>query len=189
MAALFLSSEDQIQRLNFITEEIMGLQKLKNEVLTKRSTPQSWSILEIIEHLSIAYQQYIDKVEMTLKQSPDSTIDKGPCKARLWQKLVILSQRPKGTKRSWKMKTLKKFEPVITKQELSDQEIEAVFNTFQQRQNHLKKSIIAGRHKDLTKKQITSAIGPLVKFYLPECFDFVISHEERHLVQIREVLG
>lgn len=39
----------------------------------------------------------------------------------------------------------------------------------------------------MSHSKINSALGPIVKFYLPEAFEFLIGHDERHLVQITEI--
>ena len=110
-------------------------------------------------------------------------------KARTWQKIVIAGQRPKNGKRKWKMKTLKRFEPLLDKETLTQEKIDAVFETFFTRQTHLKEAILKSRNKDVTQVKIPSAIGPIVNFYLPECFEFLLCHLERHMLQIDEILG
>ena len=46
----------------------------------------------------------------------------------------------------------------------------------------------ADRTRDISKVKVISAAGPLLQFRLPECFEFLLSHEERHLAQIKEIL-
>ena len=97
-------------------------------------------------------------------------------------------QRPKNGKRKWKMKTLKRFEPVLEVSTLDQDKVNAIFEDFLSLHVHLKDAILQSRGKDVRGIKITSAIGPIVNFYLPEAFEFLLCHLERHMVQIDGVL-
>ncbi len=186
MAALFISAENQIQRLNLLTEKIGALESLPIDMLTTAPNAKAWSIVEIVSHLNIAYGFYVDKVNSVLNKAESIENDKEPFKARVWQRFVINGQRPKGQTRKWKMKTMKRFEPNAIKLAHGEDQVATVFEQFQQLHGHLKEAILSGRHKNLYHMKIPSAIGPIVNFYLPEAFEFVLCHAERHLIQIEE---
>ncbi len=186
MAALFISAENQIQRLNFLMEKIGSLQSLPIDMLTSAPNTQAWSILEIIEHLNIAYGHYVDKVSDALNRAKPIENDKEPFKARIWQGFIINGQRPKGQTRKWKMKTMKRFEPEAIDTTHGKDHLGPTFEQFQHLHGHLKEAILMGRHKNLRHMKIPSAIGSIVNFYLPEAFEFILCHAERHLVQIEE---
>ena len=67
--------------------------------------------------------------------------------------------------------------------------MDAVFSRFFTVYGHMKASILTSRHKDVSSVKFSSAIGSIVNFYLPEGFEFVLCHAERHMVQIQEILG
>lgn len=188
MSSLIITSENQIQRLNAVLNEVKKIQELDLQILTTRPNRKTWNIIEIIEHLSIAYSMYQGKVADALAKSIDRDQEAASFKARPWQKFVINSQRPKGNKRRWKMKTLKKFEPVFDHQNLNREEVDTAFSRFFKLYGHMKASILTSRHKDVSSVKFSSAIGPIVNFYLPEGFEFVLCHAERHMVQIQEIL-
>lgn len=187
MPPLLITSENQIQRLNLLMKTINQLQELDIPKLTTPAKPKAWCVLEIIEHLCIAYTFYVEKIDAALAKSTESTPENEVLRARTWQKIIIKGQRPKEGKRKWKMKTLRKFEPIFPNT-LSQEQIDEVFEKFNHLYGHLKQSILTSRQKEVSKTKITSAIGPIVTFYLPECFEFLLSHAERHLVQIEETL-
>ncbi|WP_190810231.1 DinB family protein [Flagellimonas sp. S3867] len=189
MASLLLSPENQIQRLNYIINKVKTLQELELSQLTTAPNLKSWNIVEVLEHLNIAYGIYMPRLDEAYTKLP--AIDSGPSefKARWWQKIVIAGQRPKNGVRKWKMKTLKRFEPLLDKQTLTPEKIDTVFETFFTCHAHLKEAILKSRNKDVTQVKIISAIGPIVNFYLPECFEFLLCHMERHMLQIDEILG
>lgn len=186
MATLFISAENQIHRLNLLTEKIRALQALPIPILTTAPDAKAWSIIQIVAHLNIAYSHYEDKVSDALNKATSIENDKKPFKARIWQGFIISGQRPKGTKRKWKMKTMKRFEPDTIEQSYEEGQMATVFQQFQRLHAHLKEAILAGRHKNLYHMKISSAIGPIVNFYLPEAFEFILCHAERHLIQIEE---
>ncbi|MEX0313894.1 MAG: hypothetical protein AB3N18_06935 [Allomuricauda sp.] len=189
MASLIVTSENQIQRLNHIVNKVKELQGLDASRLTTPPHSKSWNVVEVLEHLNIAYGIYMPRLDEAFTKMP--TVDSGASefKARAWQKFMIAGQRPKNGVRKWKMKTLKRFEPLLDKRSLTQEKIDAVFETFFTRHAHLKEAILKSRNKDVRQVKIISAIGPIVNFYLPECFEFLLCHLERHMVQIDEILG
>jgi hypothetical protein len=103
---------------------------------------------------------------------------------------MIRSFRPQADgQRKYKMGTARKFMPQTENETTDEAAISGVFDQFFYCQQHLKNSVIASRDKAVGQRKLVSAIGPIVRFYLPEAFDFLISHEERHLQQGREVLA
>ncbi|TMU55168.1 DinB family protein [Flagellimonas algicola] len=189
MASLLITSENQIQRLNHIINKVKELQELETAQLTSPPHAKSWNVVEVIEHLNIAYGIYMPKLDEAFSKMPSLDAAPNEFKARTWQKIVIAGQRPKNGKRKWKMKTLKRFEPLLDKETLTQEKIDAVFENFFTRHAHLKEAILKSRNKDVKEVKITSAVGPIVNFYLPECFEFLLCHMERHMVQIDEILG
>ncbi|MCL6266514.1 DinB family protein [Flagellimonas myxillae] len=188
MASLLITSENQIQRLNHMVSKVKELQALDVAELTSPPHSKSWNVVEVIEHLNIAYGIYMPKLDEVFSKIPALDAAPNEFKARTWQKIVIAGQRPKNGKRKWKMKTLKRFEPLLDNP-LAQEKIDAVFETFFTRHAHLKEAILKSRNKDVTQVKMNSAIGPIVNFYLPECFEFLLCHLERHMVQIEEILG
>ncbi|MCK0161289.1 hypothetical protein [Allomuricauda sp. F6463D] len=188
MAKLILSPENQIQRLNIILNKVASLQELDKKLLTCSADSKSWSIIEVIAHLNIAYGPYHIKYDEEFPKMPDLKKERKTFQAKTWQKMIIEMQRPKGTKRKWKMKTLKRFEPLLDNENLEKKKIDQIFQQFFELHGHLKEAILKSRTKDISKIRINSGIGPIVKFYLPESFEFLLCHLERHMVQIDEVL-
>lgn len=189
MAKLFLTPENQIQRLNIVLNNVKSLQELDTDVLTTVSVPDTWSIIEVLAHLNIAYAPYRNKFDEVIPKMTDSNEEQKPFRARPWQKMIIEMQRPKGTRRKWKMKTMKRFEPLLDRKNMGKEKVEEIFREFFELHGHLKDSILKSRNKDISKIKITSGISPIVKFYLPESFEFLLCHLERHMVQIDEILN
>lgn len=180
-------AEDQIQRTNRIIQTIESLQQLDIATLIQRPNPDHWSIIEVIGHMNSAYFLYESRIDQKLQDLPNAKETEDQFKVGRKSAFFIKSITPEGTKRPMKMKTMKRFEPVFTLEELSSEKVETVFKTFYNYKMHLKKSIEVARSKKVKHSKINSALGPIVKFYLPEAFEFLIGHDERHLVQIEEI--
>lgn len=189
MASLLLTSENQIQRLNQMVAKVKSLQELDTSQVQIKLRPKSWNVLEVIAHLNIAYRFYVPKLDKALENLPSQELGSMEFKARAWQRFVIEGQRPKNGVRKMKLKTLRRFRPLLNEYELTPEKIDSIFDEFFKLHGHLKQSILKSRTKDVSKIKITSAIGPIVNFYLPECFEFLLCHMERHMVQIDEILG
>ncbi|MEO0570686.1 MAG: DinB family protein [Bacteroidota bacterium] len=188
MAKLLLTPENQIQRLNQLLNFVQSLEELSLSQLSKKPSDPSWNTLEVLEHLSIAYSLYEEKITKALVKAPDTDDGVWEYQPGFWNRFVIEGQRPKGKKRPFKMKTLKRFEPQLPKV-VSQQDAEKVFERFNQSHSELKKFILESRNKQVNHQRISSAIGPIVKFHLPEAFEFLICHMERHRVQIEGILA
>ncbi len=188
MAKLLLTPENQIQRLNQLLNFVESLKACAVSELDRRPNQKSWNVLEVLEHLVIAYSKYETKIEKALREVPDSAESVWEYQPGFWNRFVIEGQRPKGTKRPFKIKTLKKFEPLLS-QNITQKEVDAVFERFQKSHNQLKGFILQSRTKKMKHKRFTSAIGPIISFHLPEAFEFLICHAERHKIQIDEILA
>lgn len=188
MAKLVITPENQIQRLNSILNTVENLASLPTNQLVYRPRPKSWSVIEIIEHLSVAYDIYVDKIDSALEKLPEKAGDDTSFTPNWWQRFIINGVKPKGGQRKLKIKTLKKFEPLLQLETLDEATIVPVFERFKKLQLHLKNAILVTRFKEVKASKINSGIGPIVKFYLPESFEFLIAHMERHMLQIEEVL-
>lgn len=187
MAKLLLTPENQIQRLNQLLNFVASLKDFELPELTQRPNDKSWNVLEVLEHLSIAYSMYETKIEKALQEVPHSEGTVWEYQPGFWNRFVIEGQRPKGTKRPFKIKTLKKFEPLLPETVTREGE-NAIFERFYKSHNQLKQSILESRTKKMKHKRFSSAIGPIISFHLPEAFEFLICHAERHKVQIDEIL-
>lgn len=188
MPTLKLVAEDQIRRANLLINAVKELQNLPAEHLLQKPNSKTWSAFEVIEHMNIAYEIYRPRIDQALKQLPDLTEEQTVFHAHTFPKLFIHMIKPKGKERKWKMKTLGRFEPNIYSPTIDTSKISAMFQRFYDNKAHLKAAILSSRSKKVDDKRIVSAIGPIVKFYLPEAYEFIISHAERHVLQIEETL-
>ena len=155
--------------------------ELGDQVYLKES-PDKWSFIEVVEHLNLVYDVYLENFEKVLTGLRDlEEGEEAKLQSSLMGRLSIWSQRPKNRKRRFKMKTFKFFEPKVDQKE--------VLVKFYDNKERFSDVIKEARVKDVRGIKVPTALGQRVKFYVPECIDFVISHEERHVVQMEKIMN
>lgn len=187
MAQLKIRPESLIQQINEITEEVKGWEQLPKETLLRKPEPKKWNLLEILGHMIMAYRVYQPQIDSVLEKLPNEPNPPEVYTPRSIPKMFINMLRPKAEKIRWKMKTIAVFEPKeASKGDAAD--VQYIFEEFYAIHNHMKEAIVKMRTKNAKKKKVVSGIGPIVKFYLPEAFAFILAHEERHMIQAKHTL-
>ena len=180
-----ISYENQIARLNKLLSQMKEISQLPEDQLLIRPSAKAWSVVETVVHMNKAiaphYQTQLDKIlNKAPKMEGAATEFKGGRLARF----LYTGMRPQEGKRKMKMNTMKRFQP----QKADIQNPQLVFSTFFMHYEYLKTQILKARKHDISGRKLTSAIGPIVRFTVPECFEFVIAHAERHALQCELVL-
>lgn len=166
---------------NYIKSDIA---ELADKNLNWKLNEKKWSVLEVVSHLNRVYEKYLDNFDLAIEGAPDlMNSDVQAYQSTLLGRLSIYSMKPKGKKRRFKMKTFDFFNPV-SEPEKKNETID-LFIANKERFNSLIKQ---ARKKNLRGIKMPTALGEKMKFYVPECFRFILAHEERHLVQIASIL-
>ena len=187
MAKQPIIPEAQLRRIDHLMEQFAEWENLDSETLTRPPRPDAWSVLQVVDHLNIYYAIYRPRIQELLDLLP-RTYEPVGCFYPGWlARLSIESQRPtEHDERRWKMKTMSRFEPAAAAESTIDRE--PAFAELFADLEHLAGAIKAGRYREVKRRKLVSGLGPLVKFYLPEAFEFLLVHLERHAVQVRETL-
>ena len=176
--------ERLLQRSNAVTNLITDrIRPMNNEQLSWKEQSKKWSLIEVVSHLNKVYDQYLTNFEKTILPAPHSNEEMEKYQRTLLGRLSIYSMKPRGRKRRFKMKTFDFFEP---DGQASTHEIIETFLANKEKFNAL---VREARLRDLGDIKMPTALGEKMKFYVPECFDFIISHEERHAVQLEMILA
>lgn len=172
--ALFLQSAHE--ELSRQILEIQKFSQLKIEQLEYRPSPESWNILECIEHLNIYARLYLPKLEKALQDLPEKEISN--IEYSLVGKYIIKSIiSPKSSK------TLKKYNPKSL--DISLKSIPVLLKNLELEQNLLKNS----SEKDILRKVIPLAFFPWIKLNVADTFQFLLLHQQRHILQMRKILA
>jgi hypothetical protein len=155
--------------------------KLPAEELNRKPNAQTWSIAQNIDHLIIINQSYYPVIN-ALRQGNYKLpfIGKIGFMVKFLGKMILDAVQPD---RSKKMKTFPIWEP--SKSEISAD----ILGRFEKHQEELKK-LISGS-KDLLEQGvvISSPANKNIVYKLETAFDIIVTHEQRHLEQAKEVLA
>ena len=150
--------------------------------LRQRPTPETWNVLDCIAHLNRTYDWYLPQLKKSFLQISSAKAKLSYRPGYFGQKMTEGSQPTQGKIR-FRMKTFKKFEP-----HTDDQKAEQVLQTYLENQRQFEQYLEQAKNIHLGKIRVTSAVGPILRFKLGDCFRFLIAHEERHLLQAQRIL-
>lgn len=142
-----------------------------------RENEKKWNALECIQHMNQSMQIYTDQlVEKKLDTAEEETVKIG------WKgNFFAEGSRPKGEEISYKMKTMKALEPISA-------DIKSI-SKFISLLELIKMFIAENRDGNWTKGRVKTALGPLVKLNIAEAINFVLAHNERHILQAKKAMA
>lgn len=178
-----IKPEQQIQRINQLQQRLNDFSAISAEELNKRKHEKSWSSLEVMKHMCIGHKAYSDKVNKALTWEAK----KGKAedlKCRTVPNFLIKRFPPRDKKIRMKMKTTSKFKPLINGAGDKD----AIITELNDCLEELKGWVNAYRTNQVSLKLFPSALGPIVRFNVPECCEFILGHNERHFLQVDNTL-
>ncbi len=183
-----IKSAFQVQRINQLINQLEEFEKLNVKELTKRPHSKSWSPVEVMGHMIIAHNVYKEKIEHHLGLAEDSEVGNDSVQASALPSRLMKMFPPKDGKVRFKMKTFKKFKPVYSLETISESNVQKVISDLKTTLFELKSWVEAYRLKKVNALRFASAIGPIVRFNVPEACEFVLCHNERHFQQILDAL-
>ncbi len=169
------------KRLDAVTLQVQHhLGTLDKDELNWKPALEVWSIAQNLDHLMIANQSYMGQLDalMTERYTPPFIARIGFV-VRMFGKMVLGAVEPTRKK---KVKTFAIWEPVQ-----SDFSADLV-DRFVQHQVELKQVIAAVQPWVDRDAVISSPASHNVVFKLETAIEILVTHEERHLAQAKEVL-
>ncbi|MGQ9798973.1 MAG: DinB family protein [Ignavibacterium sp.] len=171
---------------NFISDsesflfEIKKLNELSDDQLNWKTTEDSWSIAECIEHLSITNQLYFDKIEKQLSETQINCRDEEiPVKHSFWGKMIIKVVDPSNIK---KTKTFSVFQP--SKNYITKDSITKLIEVQKSLTNLISSSV----NLNTNRYSMSSPASKLIKVNLSDILEIIRLHNKRHLIQIEKLL-
>lgn len=180
--------EQQIERINTLINGIEQLSSIAPNTWCKRPNATSWCGLEVAKHMIIAYEVYAPKIVDTLSKLPASQQTIDHVNAKWLPALLYKTFAPKDENVRYKMKTMKRFEPVLELEKIAAHNVEEILEDLQRTLSELKEHVKNYRFASVEKVRFASAIGPIVRFNVAEACEFILCHNERHFVQMQRVL-
>lgn len=177
-----MQQHDRQSLLNDLTTKAkeqrqITIEKFQNtslEILLKPSSSYGWSIMECLEHLNIYARYYLSVAENKMAESVDNLEAKAIKSTWIGRKAIEFMEVSKGLK---KLKA--------TKKNIPNQDLDArkVVTEFINQQERLMVILRKAETKDLQKIKIPISIAKFLSLNLGDMLQFLINHNERHILQ------
>lgn len=177
-AALF---QDLEARTKAILLQVQRLRQLDPEALMQQPAPGKWSIAQVLEHLVSYGRYYLPLISQKLDAAPDRPAE--IFRSGWLGDYFTKSMLPKNGVVSNPMKSPR---PHAASQSPDSHQVISEFIRQQQTLVHL---LDEASGKDLNQLRIPISLTRLIRLKLGDVFNFLIAHQERHFVQIRNVLS
>lgn len=174
--------EELLQNLLEITHEnLTSVEQLKQQPLAslnQKQNPESWSVLECIEHLNRYGDFYIPEITNKIQHSKDKSTDffQSNWLGNYFSKSVAYNKDLN------KMKTFKSMNPLN-----SDLDIQTL-EKFIDQQHQIITLLDKAKNVNLDKTKTAISISRLIKLRLGDTFRVLIFHNERHIKQAEKTL-
>ena len=187
--SIYIKPAYQVQRINELENRLEAIRHNAFDDMVKRPHPKSWSPIEVAMHMVIGHNEYKDKLNQTLLKEVESNYIASEYKASIVSSFLIKRFPPQKGQIRYKMKTTKKFKPVLDLTNLDSEDVERVLTELEDILIQLKLWINTYRTKAISLKKFNSALGPLVRFTAPEACEFILCHNERHFLQLERAMA
>ena len=173
----------QVKRdVNEANRRVQDFRQLPDKALRYRPQPDQWNVLDCLEHVNLFYADYFSRMETAINHANLSRGD--TYVPGFFGKRMVSDLRPRQGQRRMKIKTFKRMSPA------TDQRAPAsIFDAFFQHHTQLLHLLDQSLPLDWNRVKVPSAVGPLLRFKLGDCFRLLIAHTDRHLCQAQEALS
>jgi len=176
-----MEKENWIEQINKTTNDFKKtFESLTDDQMNWKPNKQTWSIAQNIDHLIVINKSYFPILN-SIRQGNYKTpfIGKFNFITNFLGKSLLKAVQPTTKK---KTKTFPIWEPT------QNTELTDILNEFEKHQEDLKLQI--ENSGDLLKKEtvISSPANKNIVYKLKTAFDIIVTHEQRHLEQAKEVL-
>lgn len=157
------------------------LQHLPHSVLTHVPAPGKWSVVQVLEHLNFYSRHYIFVIEqeLHLHQTKQEVKFKPGWLGNYFTNLM----KPGADNSIFKkMKSPKSALPSV------QPDVKLTMDEFLGHQYHLLNLLQVAKTADLNSIRIPTSLSKLIALKLGDTFRFFVAHEQRHFVQIKNVL-
>jgi len=167
-----------IEKTRTNISKVEQFKELSDEDLNYKESIDTWSILECLEHLNIYGDFYNSEIKACIQKT--SSAPTKYFKSGFIGNYFVNLIKPKDKLN--KMKTLKENNPLGSSLDKS------VINTFINQQNECIELIENSKHINLSKTKTAISISKLIKLRLGDTLRFITAHNERHVLQVENIL-
>ena len=158
--------------------DVQSFKGMADKELNLKTSAESWSVLECIEHLNRYGDFYIPEIR---KRIDNSNFKKSSTfKSGILGNYFAKSMLPK--EKLNKMKTFKSMNPISSALDRS------VLDKFINQQESILELLKKAENTDLTKIKTSISISKWIKLRLGDTFRVVVYHNLRHTVQAKKMI-
>ena len=186
MSAKILSDEflalriREVNNLINLTEEINN--KYSRQMIISSPEAGKWSVVQVLAHLNSYNRYYLDALETALNKSSNKAntgfYKPGLLGAYFTRLMLPAEERQK----SRKMKSPKDHIPP------KNPDAEKVINEFINGEKTLLLQLEKARRVNMMKTRVPISLNRFIKLQLGDTFHFLVAHQQRHFLQIQEIL-
>lgn len=168
---------DLIKQTKQLDQDLSTFVASKNKaLLLQRPQSDKWSFLDCMAHLNQTYDLYLPRIEVAIQQN--TTRYGTAYRPGVFGNMMTNSMTPKEGQIKMKTKTFKPFVPQTIGKGQSE-----IVDAFLAHQKDFAELMEKAKPLDLGKIKLNSAIGPILRFKLGDCFRFLSGHNQRHWLQ------
>lgn len=171
--------EDLISRTKSTLNAVDEFRNSSQKELNWKENPESWSVLECLEHLNLYGDFYLPEIRRRIQEAKARGASP-EFKSGLLGNYFAESMLPK--EKLNKMKTFKDKNPAGSRLD------KTVLSRFIEQQKEMLELLKKAREVNLTKVKTSISITKLIKLRLGDTLRVVIYHNQRHVVQAQNVL-
>ena len=171
--------EDLIERIRQHLNATEKFKMLSDSYLNKRPAPESWSVLECIEHLNLYGDFYLPEIGKRIRNSryPAEHNFKSGWLGNYFANSMLPKEKLN------KMKTFKDKNPIGSRLDRK------TLDRFTNQQHQMLKLLEQARNISLNRTRTAISISNLIRLKLGDTFRFVVYHNQRHIVQAEKAVS
>ncbi|RYZ21409.1 MAG: DinB family protein [Chitinophagaceae bacterium] len=179
-------TEDLLQQLRTDVERIRAAAQFfkdsdKHKLVYTPNATQQWSVVQILEHLNAYGRFYLPAMQKAMTERP--TGKSAWFSSGFWGDYFTKSMKPVNVYEiKNKMKAMKGYSFP------NSLNVEQVLNEFAQQQDELLRLIDLAQHVNIEEVRVPITISKLIKLKLGDAMRFLTAHEQRHMLQARNML-
>lgn len=156
------------------------LMRMDPELLTTQPAEGKWSVAQVLEHLNSYGHYYLPELKKGLRSHKDpAPFFKPGFLGGYFTKMM----QPKEGKVTNKMKAPKGHMPS------TNSDIQPALRLFIAQQHELVELLELAKKKNINAVRIPISLSRMIKLKMGDVFAFLIAHEQRHFVQIQNVIA
>ncbi len=172
--------EELLLIIETTTASAKKFKELSTAQLNYKKSPESWSILECIEHLNLYGDFYLPEIQKQVlaaqRVSSGSAVKSGVIGNYFANLMKVQDGKIK------KMKSPKDKDPANSALSIT------AIDRFLKQQQLLKSLLLQSKEIDLTKTKSAISLSKFIRLRLGDTFRFLVYHIDRHIQQAERVL-